>query len=367
MQRRTFVKRHAHTKSDFLGQVVMAEENVDIGGTLEEEDDRSDEPNLELQLNAFRSKWMSELKPSCDTRLLRAMGQRRTQEIARQEKAVELYLRAVQEEQNGAFYEAIKFYRMAMQLVPDIESKINYSHPDAAQAEGNYREEKDADGEIEDLVAYFEQQLTLGTSFTKICSPELEKSQVHISGTLRFGVQPVKECGDATAPSSDTSCPGERCSCRGPVSVSMASTSAGRRTFVKESNLWMASTGLGTMSTSTGTCASSLMAACSCSPHLRSLSLLPLAYALKTSDWMLSSSATSVCPRRPTIKPKFMLLSARERRRNRQRCKRVGSAGGTLPLRLSKPSTWDSFCPLGGVRVSISWHGYTTPATSLTS
>lgn len=32
---------------------------------------------------------------------------------------------------------AIKFYRMAMQLVPDIEFKVNYSRPDADQVEGN--------------------------------------------------------------------------------------------------------------------------------------------------------------------------------------------------------------------------------------
>lgn len=31
---------------------------------------------------------------------------------------------------------AIKFYRMAMQLVPDIEFKINYSHPPDADRDG---------------------------------------------------------------------------------------------------------------------------------------------------------------------------------------------------------------------------------------
>lgn len=31
---------------------------------------------------------------------------------------------------------AIKFYRMAMQLVPDIEFKVNYSHPSDADADG---------------------------------------------------------------------------------------------------------------------------------------------------------------------------------------------------------------------------------------
>ncbi|KAM4729911.1 F-box only protein 9 isoform 1-T1 [Anableps anableps] len=169
----------------------MADENADIGGTLEDEDESSDDPNLQLELNVFRAQWMSELKPSSGAsgtsdRLQRARGVKRTQDIAREEKATELFLRAVQEEQNGAVYEAIKFYRMAMQLVPDIEFKINYSRPpDADRGGGNYLEDSDTDGEIEDLLAYFEQQLTLESSFPKICTSELEITQMHISALPR--------------------------------------------------------------------------------------------------------------------------------------------------------------------------------------
>lgn len=43
-------------------------------------------------------------------------------------------------------------------------------------------EDSDVDGDIEDLLAYFEQQLTVESSFPKICSPELELTQMHISG-----------------------------------------------------------------------------------------------------------------------------------------------------------------------------------------
>uniref|UniRef100_A0AAQ6ALJ5 F-box only protein 9 n=1 Tax=Amphiprion ocellaris TaxID=80972 RepID=A0AAQ6ALJ5_AMPOC len=146
---------------------------------------------LQVELNAFRAQWMSELKPNSGAsgtsdRMLRAKGLKRTQDIAREEKATELFLRAVQEEQDGAFYEAIKFYRMAMQLVPDIEFKVNYNRPpDADRVGGDYMEDSDADGEIEDLLAYFEQQLTLESAFPKICNPELEMTQVHISALPR--------------------------------------------------------------------------------------------------------------------------------------------------------------------------------------
>ncbi|XP_061601434.1 F-box only protein 9 [Cololabis saira] len=168
----------------------MADDNADIGGTLDEEDENSDDPNR-LELNAFRAQWMSELKPSSGAggvngRLQQGKGLKRTQDSVREEKATELFLRAVQEEQNGAVYEAIKFYRMAMQLVPDIEFKINYSRPpDADRAGGKYREDNDADGEIEDLLAYFEQQLTLESAFPKICTAELEITPVHISALPR--------------------------------------------------------------------------------------------------------------------------------------------------------------------------------------
>lgn len=47
-------------------------------------------------------------------------------------------------------------------------------------------EDSDVDGEIEDLLAYFEQELTLESSFPKICNPELDTTQMHISGKAFF-------------------------------------------------------------------------------------------------------------------------------------------------------------------------------------
>ena len=44
--------------------------------------------------------------------------------------------------------------------------------------------ENDMDGEIEDLLAYFHQQLTLQDNSLKICVPEVEMTQMHISGRV---------------------------------------------------------------------------------------------------------------------------------------------------------------------------------------
>ncbi|KAJ8416026.1 hypothetical protein AAFF_G00380480 [Aldrovandia affinis] len=148
----------------------------------EEEKENSGDSDLQLELSVFRAQWMSELIPSAGSsaakkELLRSGELRRTQDLAREEKARELFLKAVDEEQNGAVYEAIKYYRRAMQLVPDIEFKINYSRsPDPDNIEDGEK-----NNEIADLLTYFQQQLTLQDMNLKICEPEVETTQMHIS------------------------------------------------------------------------------------------------------------------------------------------------------------------------------------------
>ncbi|KAG7492960.1 hypothetical protein MATL_G00020970 [Megalops atlanticus] len=164
----------------------MAESDNSSAGIIEEEEkeveEDSGDSDLQLELSVFRAQWMSELIPSAESsaakrELLQSRDLKRKQDVAREEKATELFLKAVEEEQNGAVYEAIKYYRRAMQLVPDIEFKINYSRsPDPDIAEDNER-----DSEIADLLAYFQQQLTLQDMSLKICEPEVEMTQLHIS------------------------------------------------------------------------------------------------------------------------------------------------------------------------------------------
>ncbi|KAB1261779.1 F-box only protein 9 [Camelus dromedarius] len=165
-------------------------------------------PKLEsgAQLQMFRAQWMFELAPgvgssNLETRscraargsLLKTADTKGKQELAKEEKlsvmgvalgtsARELFLKAVEEEQNGALYEAIKFYRRAMQLVPDIEFKITYTRsPDGDGVGNSYIEDSDEDSKVADLLASFQQQLTLQESALKLCQPELESSQTHIS------------------------------------------------------------------------------------------------------------------------------------------------------------------------------------------
>uniref|UniRef100_A0A673FG98 F-box only protein n=1 Tax=Sinocyclocheilus rhinocerous TaxID=307959 RepID=A0A673FG98_9TELE len=138
---------------------------------------------FQMELSAFRAKWMSELQPSSGGKksVLKTADLKRKQDIVKEGKARELFLKAVEEEQNGAVYEAIKYYKSAMQLVPDIEFRINYSRTPDPDRGGSYLEDNENDREIDDLLTYFQQQLTLCDGTMKLCEPETDSTLVHIS------------------------------------------------------------------------------------------------------------------------------------------------------------------------------------------
>ncbi|GAB5571618.1 F-box only protein 9 isoform X1 [Prionailurus iriomotensis] len=177
----------------------MAEAEEDChSDTVRAGDDENESPaetDLQAQLQMFRAQWMFELAPgvgssNLETRPCRAAAKgsllkadtKGKQELAKEEKARELFLKAVEEEQNGALYEAIKFYRRAMQLVPDIEFKITYTRsPDGDGVGNSYMEDNDDDSKMADLLSCFQQQLTFQESVLKLCQPELESNQTHIS------------------------------------------------------------------------------------------------------------------------------------------------------------------------------------------
>ncbi|NWT19958.1 FBX9 protein, partial [Vireo altiloquus] len=173
-----------------------AEEDCHTDLVRTDDSERSGEANLQAELQMFRAQWMFELAPGVSSSGLeplpcrassrgpglKSVDARGKQEIAKEEKAKELFLKAVEEERNGALYEAIKFYRLAMQLVPDIEFKITYTRsPDSDGVGKRCVEDNKEDDKMADLLTDFQQQLTLQESSVKLCQPEVDVSQTHIS------------------------------------------------------------------------------------------------------------------------------------------------------------------------------------------
>ncbi|XP_078504067.1 F-box only protein 9 isoform X1 [Lissotriton helveticus] len=167
----------------------MAEGDQDSDILKSDENERPNEANLQAELQLFRARWMSELAPGLSSNrtsargpVLNATDTKGKQELAKEEKARELFLQAAEQEQSGALCEAIKFYRRAMQLVPDIEFKINYSwSPDGDGVGKGYMESTDDETNMADLMSYFQQQLSFQESSLKMCQPELDFNQTHIS------------------------------------------------------------------------------------------------------------------------------------------------------------------------------------------
>ncbi|XP_062319226.1 F-box only protein 9 isoform X3 [Osmerus eperlanus] len=326
----------------------MAEGKIDASYVVEvEEHGTSDDTSLQVELNVFRAQWMSELMPSGQ---MPAADLRRKQELLREEKAKELFLRAVEEEQNGALYEAIKYYRRAMQIVPDIEFKINY---DSGRAGGNYLKENENNGEIEDLMAYFQQQLTLVDDCPKICVPEVEMTQMHISAlppevlmyVFRWVVS--SDLDIRALEQLSLVCRGFYICARDPEiwrlaclrvwgnsCTKMAPFSSWREMFLEKPRV--------------------CFDVCGCS-----IVILTGVYISKTA-YIRQGEESLDGFYRAWHQVDFY-------RRWLGSSRRTGSTGGTQHLMQSTTSTWVSSCPLGGASASTSWFGSTTPAKSPTN
>lgn len=88
--------------------------------------DPNDNVSVQAALTAFRDEWRKELNSetaptevTAKLKIEKTVEEERIEELARS-----LFIQGVENEQKGCLYEAIRFYKKAVQLVPDIEVKI---------------------------------------------------------------------------------------------------------------------------------------------------------------------------------------------------------------------------------------------------
>lgn len=107
------------------------------------------------------------------------------EETEKEQKAAKLFLRGVQLEGQKFMYDAIQFYKQAIQLVPDIESKINdFNAPSGFESDqdSSSEEENETSDDCERSA-----NLTLLTKKFKVlgvgglCTPAYHSRQTHIS------------------------------------------------------------------------------------------------------------------------------------------------------------------------------------------
>ncbi|XP_064597045.1 F-box only protein 9-like [Liolophura sinensis] len=173
----------------------MASEN----GLPAEIDDLSlaDPPSLDNQLSQFRMAWQREIierQPSSSESSARNspidggitehnVKELQLAKLSKEDKAKLLFVEGIKAEENGNVLEAVDLYRRAIQLVPEVESMIDYRPVPSA------RERKESENSVEGcVIEEDEEELDLVAKFMKlqvesktICQPDWEQRSVHIS------------------------------------------------------------------------------------------------------------------------------------------------------------------------------------------
>ncbi|CAI9720569.1 F-box only protein 9 [Octopus vulgaris] len=193
------------------GDYQLSEEEEGEEEEAEEADDDDDDDydsskafDFEAQLDEFRMKWQQELLGSQDAAESSEVAvpctsssgnnnngvqatvshlSNEDQLEAIKNKAKWFYLEGIKAEQNGNLYNAVTFYRQAVQLVPDIEYHVNYN-PGVKSRERQVSETSiGSNASVEDveegnLLALLSR---LQASENVICSPASEQRATHIS------------------------------------------------------------------------------------------------------------------------------------------------------------------------------------------
>ncbi|CAD0200233.1 unnamed protein product [Chrysodeixis includens] len=106
----------------------LHEQVQDVAGTLSNLNVQENAQDSGVdELSAFRQQWQRELEAtSTPQRELRPAAQKPAEEepLTDEDKAKQLFLNAVELERGGKLYEAIQKYKRAMQILPDVETRL---------------------------------------------------------------------------------------------------------------------------------------------------------------------------------------------------------------------------------------------------
>lgn len=148
--------------------------------------------DIASELEAFRRQWYSEIHAHAaeQTDNFSAVNQcdRAVSEPSDEDEARYLFLQGVAAERSGRLYNAIQYYRKAVQLVPDIEFKIDEYKPkrrervrDESESSAGLSDASDVEDEITDLVRHIHNMhYTTNENAGRICIPAAEPKCTHI-------------------------------------------------------------------------------------------------------------------------------------------------------------------------------------------
>lgn len=169
------------------------DDGVESSTSEDEEDSSLLAQSVEDELENFRDTWKKELE------IYKNHEYKKTKESSQADDDTEivakrLFLNGAEMERSGQLYEAIQFYRRAVQLVPDIEFRLHTrskkvsKKPESKEAVKNavhtevYEDHSNSshidEKEIKDLYKHIQRKLLKSVSF---CIPANEQKVTHIS------------------------------------------------------------------------------------------------------------------------------------------------------------------------------------------
>ncbi|KAF8767600.1 F-box only protein 9-like [Argiope bruennichi] len=168
----------------------------DGGSGTETVDESQDEPSsskdIHHELDNFRLQWRREIelspnKEKASTSSELNLDKKNEEPI--EEKAKTLFLKGVQAEKNGKLQDAISLYRRAIQLVPDIEFRIeeniednfNENIEDSESDKSDSEENSSSDDDDTDNLVNKFKKLAFKAGTSRICEPKHEQKTSHMS------------------------------------------------------------------------------------------------------------------------------------------------------------------------------------------
>ncbi|CAB3235291.1 unnamed protein product [Arctia plantaginis] len=176
------------SSSSFQQQVL--EVASDLDNLNVQDDTQGNERKGEDELSMFRQQWQRELEATpTPTKEPPPAKPEDTQPLSDDEKAKQLFLLGVELERCGKLYEAIQHYKRAMQILPDVETRLyDELRSDTPQEESEAEEAPRVDDahpsddedavEGEDLLARLQRILARKGV---LCEPEFPAKGAHIS------------------------------------------------------------------------------------------------------------------------------------------------------------------------------------------
>ncbi|KAL0831798.1 hypothetical protein ABMA28_001333 [Loxostege sticticalis] len=166
--------------------------DADVSEGLENLNLQDDAQNRETEdeLALFRQQWQRELEATPTPQKEPEVKPEPEEPLSDEDKAKQLFLRGVEMERGGKLYEAIQHYKRAMQILPDVETRLYESsdiradtpeEEEVEEVERTYNENESDDEDAvegEDLLARL-QRITARKG--ALCEPAFPAKGAHIS------------------------------------------------------------------------------------------------------------------------------------------------------------------------------------------